>query len=80
MLSSVHDPVLLPMARGAWLLMSRPKSLDSRRFFQLSADGASLRWCAAGLPSPLPDAHMLVVDLAPTCPVKALLTIETTLP
>ena len=60
--SPVRDPVLLPLARGAWLLMSRPKSLDSRRFFQLSADGASLRWCVAI--SDNPAARALV---CPSC-------------
>ena len=38
------NPALLPMIRGAWL--GKPTGIKSkkRRFFQLSADGATLRW------------------------------------
>ena len=55
---------MLPMVRGAWLLMSRPKSLDSRRFFQLSADGASLRWCVTRCDCVVPKRGLqLLVDL-----------------
>lgn len=39
-----EDKSLLPLMRGAWLGKPSAKKPNKRRFFQLSADGASLRW------------------------------------
>ena len=37
---------MLPLIRGAWLGKPSKRKPFKRRFFQLSADGASLRWWA----------------------------------
>ena len=39
-----EDKSLLPLMRGAWLGKPSARKPKKRRFFQLSADGASLRW------------------------------------
>jgi hypothetical protein len=40
---------VLPLIRGAWLGKPSKRKPFKRRFFQLSADGASLRWWARRL-------------------------------
>ncbi len=43
-LHAEHDRSLLPLIRGAWLGKPSTRKPLKRRFFQLSADGTSLRW------------------------------------
>lgn len=49
-LAADKDRNLLPLMRGAWLGKPSARKPLKRRFFQLSADGASLRWCAISNP------------------------------
>ena len=44
--SAERDRSVLPLIRGAWLGKPSKRKPFKRRFFQLSADGASLRWWA----------------------------------